>query len=275
MATPQAFLDKEVKWFRDWVAARLAWLDGNLPGVCPTANETPRDGGAGGDGGDGGGGVATEPVELARGLIGYWKLDETAGPMARDASPAMNNGTSMGFRPTDFVTGRTGNGLAFDPLVAPIVVVANAPSLNPTGGLTIGAWIQARDWSGNRRILQKGDGDDQYRLTAEQGLLKFQLAGVTNGTLEAVLPAPGAFHHVAATFDGKSMRLYLDGVLVAEEKAPLGAIGVTPSNLHIGHKRVGAPSVDGFSGVLDEVVLYDRGLNATEVGRLATGAPPL
>jgi hypothetical protein len=271
MATPEAFFDKEVKWFRDWVDARLKWLDDNLPGVCASVNETPRDAGAGADAG----GVVNQPVELARGLVGYWKLDETAGPMARDTSPAMNNGTLMGFRPTDFVVGRTGNGLTFDPTIVPVVVVANAPSLNPTGGLSIGAWIKANDWTGNRRILQKGDNDNQYRLTAESGVLKLHLAGVTNGTLEAVLPATGGFHHVMGTFDGKSMRIYVDGAVVAEEAAPIGAIAVTPNNLHIGLKRVGAPNVDAFSGVLDEVVLYDRGLNAAEVQQLATGAGPL
>ena len=51
MATPEAFFDKEVKWFRDWVDARLKWLDANLPGVCASVNETPRDGGAGADAG--------------------------------------------------------------------------------------------------------------------------------------------------------------------------------------------------------------------------------
>jgi CotH kinase protein/Concanavalin A-like lectin/glucanases superfamily len=270
MSTPQAFLDKEVKWFRDWVDARLKWLDDNLPGVCASVNETPRDGGAGDSGG-----AVNEPVDLARGLVGYWKLDETAGPMARDTSTAMNHGTLMNFRPADFVVGRTGNGLTFDPLVVPVVVVANAPSLNPTTGLSIAAFIRANDWTGNRRIVQKGDTDNQYRLTAESGVLKLHLAGVTNGTLEAVLPATGGFHHVAGTFDGKSMRIYVDGAVVAEEKAPIGSIAVSPSNLHIGLKRVGAPNVDAFSGVLDEVVLYDRGLNAAEVARLATGAPPL
>jgi hypothetical protein len=106
-------------------------------------------------------------------------------------------------------------------------------------------------------------------------VLKFHLAGVTNGTLEAVLPATGGFHHVVGTFDGKSMRIYVDGTVVAEEAAPIGAIAVTASNVHIGLKRVGAPNVDAFSGVLDEVVLYDRGLNAAEVRQLATGAGPL
>jgi hypothetical protein len=106
-------------------------------------------------------------------------------------------------------------------------------------------------------------------------VLKFHLAGVVNGSLEAVLPLPGAFHHVMATYDGKAIRIYIDGEVAAEELAPFGPLSVTPSNLHIGNKRVGAPGVDVFSGILDEVVMYNRGVNAAEVKRLASGAPPL
>jgi hypothetical protein len=270
MGTAEAFLDKEVKWFRDWVEARLTWLDANLPGVCAAINETPRDAGAGDTGG-----AVTGPVELTRGLIGYWKLDETAGPTAADSSTLMNSGMVMNARPTDFVPGKTGNGLTFDPTVASVVVVANAPAFNPTDGLSIGAWIKANDWSGNRRVVQKGDNDNQYRFTAEGGVLKFHLAGVTNGSLEAVLPSTAVFHHVVGTFDGKSIRIYIDGAVAAEETAATGSISVSPSNVHIGNKRVGAPAVDAFSGILDEVVMYNRGLNAAEVQRLASGAPPL
>ena len=65
------------------------------------------------------------------------------------------------------------------------------------------------------------------------------------------------------------------GRLEAEETAASGTIAVTSSSLHIGLKRVGAPEVDAFSGVLDEVVLYNRALNPAEVARLAEGTPPL
>jgi hypothetical protein len=271
VATPQAFLDKEVKWFRDWLEARLRWLDDNLPGVCAAVNEGQRDAGAPPDPSP----PAVEPVQLAQGLVGYWNLDETTGQMARDSSPLMNHGTLMGFRPTDVVPGSTGNGLNFDPMVAPVVVVPDAPALNPTTAISIGAWIRATDWSGNRRLAQKGDNDDQYRLTAEGGLLKFHLTGVTGGNLEAILPSTGMPHHVMGTFDGKRIRIYIDGNIQAQDDSASGTIGVTPSNLHIGLKRVGAPNVDSFSGVLDDVVIYNRALNATEVRRLAAGTKPL
>ncbi len=266
MATPAAFFDKEVTWFRNWVDARLKWLDDNLPGVCGAINEVPRDGGA--PPGDGGRPPA-DTIELARGLIGYWSFDDATGTVAKDGSPLLNNGQLMRFSTADWVPGHLGTGLNYTPTLSPVVLVPDKPELNPTTGLSISAWIKASDWAGNRRIAQKGENDDQYRLTAEGGLLKFHLAGVTNGSLEAVLPATGAFHHVAGTFEGNQIRIYIDGVVAAQEDAAAGAINVTPGNLHIGIKRVGAPQVDSFSGVLDEVAIYNRALNATEVRRLA------
>jgi hypothetical protein len=219
MATPAAFFDKEVTWFRNWVDARLKWLDDNLPGVCGAINEVPRDGGAPpSDGGR----PPPDTVELARGLIGYWSFDEGTGVVAKDASPLMNNGQLMRFSTADWVPAHLGTGLNYTPTLSPVVLVPDSPSLNPTTGLSIGAWIRASDWAGNRRIAQKGENDDQYRLTAENGVLKFHLSGVTNGSLEAVLPATGALHHVMGTFEGNQIRIYIDGVVAAQEDAAVG-----------------------------------------------------
>ena len=60
------------------------------------------------------------------------------------------------------------------------VVVPSASTLNPTAAITIAAWVKAEDWDGNGRIVQKGDGDTQYRLLDEGDLL-FELDGVTGG----------------------------------------------------------------------------------------------
>src|SRR5215510_10624555 len=43
--------------------------------------------------------------------------------------------------------------------------INNNSNLNPTSALSITAWINATDWNGNRRIVQKGGNDNQYRLT--------------------------------------------------------------------------------------------------------------
>jgi hypothetical protein len=269
MATPMQFFDKEVMWFRDWVDQRLKWLDVNLPGTCATDGDVTR------PPMDGGPPPPPDKVELTRGLIGYWKFNETTGTMAVDSSPAHNDATLMNSTGTEWTpSGYKQGALSFDPMKRNVAVVANNPSINPTMGITIAAWVNSTDWLGNRRLMQKGDGDNQFRLLEENGVLVFHLTGITNGNITANLPTNAAFHHLAGTYDGAFVRLYVDGKIVAEEPA-LGTIATTGGNLHIGLKTPVAPPGDGFFGVMDEVVLYDRGLNPTEVARLATGVQPL
>ena len=55
----------------------------------------------------------------------------------------------------------------------------------------------------------------------------------------------------------------------AASAAATGAIPVTANPLHIGTKNAAAPAGDFFSGVIDEVRLYDRALSATEIAQLA------
>jgi CotH kinase protein/Concanavalin A-like lectin/glucanases superfamily len=269
-SAPAVFFDKEVQWFRDWVTSRLGWLDSNLPGVCSAAGETP-DAGSPPDQTPG----QPDTVELTRGLVGYWKLDDGAGTVARDSSPQHNDGMLMGLGETDWTTaGFKQGGLNFTPTKIPVVVVPNAPSLNPTTGITLAAWVNSTDWLGTRRFIQKGNTDNQYRLQEDAGLIRFHLVGVTNGSIYALLPANGEFHHVAGTYDGMTIRIYVDGRIITEDVA-LGAIATTANNLHIGERTPTSTPGNAFSGVLDEVVVYDRGLNPTEVARLAAGVQPL
>ena len=49
--------------------------------------------------------------------------------------------------------------------------------------------IARTDWNGNRRILQKGASDNQYRLLAENGVLKFDdLPIAYRGNLDTLPP---------------------------------------------------------------------------------------
>jgi hypothetical protein len=266
-STAAAFFDKEVSWLQTWLAARLEWLDHALPGACP--GDVAPDAGIPAD-------AATPPPpdDLTRGVIGYWKLDEGMGGVATDSSPLKNQGTLTNFLPSDWTAlGYKGGALKFDASRHAVVLVPNAPALNPRMGLTVAAWINALDWLGNRRVLQKGDADNQYRLLVENGQLKFQVNGVTNGVITANLPPELTWHHLAATYDGQAIRLYVDGKVVAEDVA-FGTIAITSNNLNIGQKTVGSRVSDGFQGTMDEVLLYDRGLSASEVARLAQGAQP-
>jgi hypothetical protein len=270
MASDSAFFDKEVQWLRDWVGQRLAWLDQNLPGTC-AAGDLPRvDAGAPSQGPR----PMPGPVDLKNGLVGYWKLNDGTGTTAKDSSPTRANGTMVGFTDSDWIVAHNATGLAFDPLRRTAITVPDSPALNPITGLSVGAWIKPVDWFGNRRIVQKGAADNQFRLLAEGGIFKFSLAGVKNGLVTAWNPGPGAWHHVLGTYDGKTIRLYVDGAVVAEEEATGGNINTTTDNLIIGHKSLTSGEGDGYSGVMDEVVLYNRGLNQSEATELAKGTLP-
>ena len=147
------------------------------------------------------------------------------------------------------------------------IAIKDRPGLNPTKAITLAAWVNARDWDTNRRIMQKGDEDNQYRLLAEGGKLLFDLAGV--GRLEGPLPAAREWHHVAATYDGHAMRLYVDGKVVAEKDAG-GTISVTGNALHIGTKNSKAIPDDYFLGDMDKIMVWETALPPEHIAALAS-----
>jgi hypothetical protein len=196
-------------------------------------------------------------------FVGYWALDETAGTIAADSSGQGNNGAATGV--TWGQPGHVGGAGSFDGQTSDIVVADNA-SLDPTAALTLAAWINPVDWAGNRRIVQKGQTDDQYRLLAENNVFKIDIAGV--GTVTTALPPTGVWTHVAATYDGATLSLYVNGTLAASAAAT-GSVAQTPDALIIGSKTANSIAGDRFYGLLDEVRVYRRALSAGEIATLA------
>ena len=81
--------------------------------------------------------------------------------------------------------------------------------------------------------------------------------------LKANKPLPtGRWVHLAGTFDGKTMRIYIDGEECGVMDRP-GPIHPTESPLCLGNYA--QKHAAHFAGLLDEVKLYDRALSAEEV----------
>ena len=195
----------------------------------------------------------------------YWQFDEGSGLTAHDASGHGHTGTLQGG--VTWVAGRFGSAVHINGSDG-VVSVPNASDLNPTSAISITAWFYADSWDGgNRRLLQKGDNDNQYRLLEENGVFKFDLSGVSNGTLTTALPSTGVWHHVAATYDGSMMKIYLDGVVIAQQAAS-GAIGTTINSLYIGSKGVGGTLGNHFLGSLDDVRVYGVALSPEYISYL-------
>ena len=206
--------------------------------------------------------LSAVPSTVLGGLIGYWKFDEDSGILASDSSGNNNTGTLIN-GPAWIAPGKVGaSALQFNAANEQFVSIFDSTSLDPTNGLTITAWINTSNWSGNRRIVQKGNGDNQYRLLAEGGVFKFDLTGVN--TLTTTLPAVNTWVHVAGTWNGSTMAIYINGVLKAS-LAATGTNATTTDSLTIAAKNGSTTAGDYFLGSLDDVRIYNRGLSASEI----------
>jgi hypothetical protein len=76
-----------------------------------------------------------------------------------------------------------------------------------------------------------------------------------------MLPITGGWTHVAYTYDGISVKGYLDGVLKINAAAST-AIQARGIPLHIG---VDSLYQQGFTGKLDDLRIYNRALSAAEI----------
>jgi len=212
----------------------------------------------------------TANAGLNDGLAGYWTFDEAVGIVANDVSGNGNTGAINGG--ATFGPGHVNTGLSFNG-VDQNVVIPDSASLNPTAAITISTFVQAGGLTGD--IVGK-DGetfDRQYLINTMNGHFRAHV-GTTTGfwVLDgASTVASGSQHHVAMTYDGATLKLFVDGALDGS-MAVTGAIVPTTQPVRIGG---GAPTGQGqlyFSGGIDEVKIYNRALADCEVARLAGSA---
>jgi glycosidase len=215
--------------------------------------------------------ICEQVVTIDPSLLAYWTFDEGTGSIANDSSGNGNTGTvvfdiSDGGEGYWTLNGMVNGALYFDGEFTQ-VVVSNSPSLNPNNGITIAAWVNAANWSGTPRILEKGLSDNQYALFINLSTqLEFLVASVSNGIVAVSPPSAGAWHHLAGTYDGSWMSLYIDGQLATQQIAS-GAMPVATDPLVIGDKPDGN-LYDAFNGTLDDVRIYCGTLTAVQVAQL-------
>ncbi|PZQ23763.1 MAG: hypothetical protein DI569_03340 [Sphingopyxis macrogoltabida] len=154
------------------------------------------------------------------------------------------------------------------------LTVPDSPALRGDA-LTLEAWISADnplDDGAYQGILFKGSStswNDGYGLVRVGGAIRFYVNDWSSLFVEAALPADRQWTHVAATYDGAVLRLYLDGELAAEQ-AYAGAIVHSLAPLAIG----AAPQGDyRWNGVIDEARVWNVARSASDIA--ASASTPL
>jgi hypothetical protein len=201
-------------------------------------------------------------VNNAAGLVAAYSFNENTGTTLTDRTGLGHTGTISGATWT--TQGRFGSALTFDG-VNDWVTIADANDLDLTTALTLEAWVFPTATTGVRDILIKeGSGFDVYNLYARnwRGLpeTNVRVAGDNRTAEGAALPA-NTWTHVAGTYDGTTVRFYVNGVQVATH-----AIGGQVAT-STGPLRLGGNSLWGefFAGRIDEVRIYNRVLSAADI----------
>ena len=201
-----------------------------------------------------------------------------AGTTATDVSGNSNHGTLQ--NGPVWVNGRSNGGLSFDGS-NDAVVINSSPSLNGiTSSVTVAAWVfRNANQSSWRSILSRQAGSEtaeHYYLGFNDNAFKWGVnttAGYSNFTIGGPA-AVGQWLHLVGTYDGTTVRLYVNGV--EHFSAPhSGTFAADTTRVVVGSSHndaAGTPS-EGFNGVIDEMRLYGRALTAQEVNDLfvATG----
>jgi len=218
---------------------------------------------------------------LREGLVLYYSFDRDEGGSVTDGSGKNNTGAVQGAKWTP--KGKAGGAYDFSGK-DDFIELGPTRLYRTTGQLSGCAWMQPR---GNHAILLSNyhgggayKGQFFFAYGADTGgldLLLGQDSGMMLRYLTRGLEIPGGeWHHMAFSYDesrgdGQKVKFYIDGKEVAvgliQGEGNGGPILDTDENLRImAHRATGANTRS--AGLVDEVMLFDRALTATEVQQI-------
>ena len=203
--------------------------------------------------------------------VGVWSFNEGSGTTAYDASGYGNNGTLTNGPVWKCVDTPSGSGCAlqFDG-VNDYVDCGNNASLNPTTAITMEAWVKFNTLSSIRTIASTFEAggyglsfnEDTYPnkivfLVRVGGSYRY---GVSNDT-----PNISKWYHLVGTYDGTIVKLYINGLL---QTFVTNISGVIQNSIHTFQIASNPPGSNFFSGSIDEVRIYEKALETTQVESL-------
>lgn len=208
---------------------------------------------------------ATTPPSDAD-LVGFWRFEGNGEDSSGKGQHGALNGASL-------VPGKVGQGLSV--AAGKCLTVPDSAVLDMTGSAAFAmlAWVQT---TGGCAPADRGivlNKENSYEVGIECSANLLQEAIMVTGTpwswsgTGAV--GASAWHHVALSWDGSTVRHYVDGAEVFS-RALSGALADQASGLGVGCRSVpGDGSLGGagswFVGVIDEVALYRRALSPSEI----------
>ena len=223
-----------------------------------------------------------EWLEPDESLVAYYDFDEAVGMILLDQSQHLNNGEILGVE--GILPGRIGNAYSLDG-IDDYVEVPSSESLQLTSAITIEAWVFVEELTPGPvcMIVNKEGVSGFYEIPFEIGILAFEpyscFLGWHLSEPQVTTTAPDVgddwhegggpipldrWTHVALTYDGATVRTYLDGTL-QREFATYGNLYENDNALRIGARGAPGDPIQFFRGSIDELRIYNRALPQSEI----------
>jgi hypothetical protein len=189
-------------------------------------------------------------------LIAHWTFDETQGIIAYD-SAAENHGTLIGDPVWQPDGGIVGGALKLDGIDD---YISTGTVLNPgNGAFSVVAWIKGR--IPGQVVISQTSTANWLCTDRVEGCLMTELQPRGRGSttlLSKTCITDGAWHRIGLVWDGSHRKLYVDGVLEAEDTQ--GTPANSNNGLYIGTGKAMVPDTY-FSGLIDDIRIYNRAVS--------------
>jgi hypothetical protein len=181
-------------------------------------------------------------------LVGHWRFDTCTNNVVPNEQGTW--GVANLLNGASCTAGVFDNAGTFDGIDDRAEIPYDA-RLDFTSSMTVSAWVKPTSIAAPQTIVGKWYGPDSYLLWLSNGYYRFSLA-LKDGTRPvATAPATaGVYSEVVGTFDGSTVKLYVNGTLMSSATA-VGTLQTSTRPVTIGNH----PSWNAFSGQIDEVKL--------------------
>lgn len=200
--------------------------------------------------------AAEKAFSMDANTIELWNFDEMSGTKA---SSDLSNGTTFSLKstapqPLEWATGKFGAALHFPGKVR---LAANPVTLPLEQSVTVEAWIKVDESGSGARmgILQcmayRKAGFRMEISEKRHVVWSIETEGKELSVTSKAFVYPGDWIHVAGTYDGTTLRVYVNGDLSGESTGPGGVLTASAAYLLIGYTD--GSEMPYFYGLIDAI----------------------
>lgn len=203
-----------------------------------------------------------------------WKFDECAGTVANDSigtvNGTLNSGTAgdCNTASTAWYNGKTGkNNYSLSFGSAPNLTTVTSASTfvftnDTSSAASWGGWFKPTNFSSTQVLMEKGN---QLKITADtsgRAICAIYHGGAfTPTTGSGAVMTAGAWNHVLCTYDGSSVKTYINGVL-SRVVSDTSGIATGTTTLYVGQDSGGS---NQYTGLADDVKIWTYPLSDLQV----------